>query len=731
MVCNSRNCSAMRADEYGGKRLDMPSFSKLLAVGRIGGMELRNRIVLTAMGVSLAEDDGSCGERLMAYHEEQARGGAGLIIMGVTGVAWPVGAVQPNQSAISDDRFIPGLKSLADRVHAHGAKIAAQLHHGGLVAGYSAQYGHPLWAPAVPGPFQGDFPDAFLPEEMAAFAGGAAPIVKVLEIEDIQLVVRQYAEAAVRAKSAGFDGVEVHGGHGYLLSSFFSPSTNSRTDEYGGSFKNRARLMLEVVSAVRTAVGPDFPVWAKLDSRELGKSVGITLDDACRLAPLLQAAGADAITVSAYHDVGQGKLHSASNIPHEPEANIPAAAAIKAKISIPVIASGRVEPEDGDAHIARGDFDFLAMGRKLLADPHLPRKLAEGRPDDIRPCIYCYTCVSTAYLREQVRCAVNPETGFEHLMTARRKGLARRVVVVGGGPAGMEAACRLSEAGDEVILLEKGARLGGTLQFAGLAYEPNERLLIWLRRRVAASNVSVRLKTEATVESIRSLSPDEVVVARGAVRTMPPIPGGDLEHVYSGDDMRRMMLAEESESLKRKTGIATRLATQIGAATGLTANLDFVRKATRQWMPLGDRIVIIGGELVGLELAEFLAERGRSVTVLEEGPKVGRGLTLVRRMRLIPELREHGVDLQADVSEVRIAREGVAFTDGNGGARTAAADHVIVAKGAHGDSALAEALRAAGLRVREAGDGLGVGYIEGAIRGGARAAADIMAGEPA
>lgn len=703
----------------------MASFPHLMAPGRIGALELRNRIIVTAMGVSLAEDDGVCGERLIAYHEEQAKGGAGLIVMGVTGVAWPVGAVQPNQTAISDDRFLPGLKVLTERVHAHGGKIAAQLHHGGLVAGHSAQSGHPLWAPALPPPFKGDFPDTFLPEEMAAFAGGVAPTVKVLEIEDIQQAVRQYADGAARAKAAGFDGVEIHGGHGYLLSSFFSPSTNTRTDDYGGAFENRARLMLEVVRAVRAAVGPDFAVWCKLDSRELGKEVGITLDDARRMAPLIQAAGADAITVTAYHDVGQGKLHSASNIPHEPEANIPAATAIKAEVSIPIIASGRVEPDAGDAHIGRGDFDFLAMGRKLLADPHLPRKLAEGRPDDVRPCIYCYTCVSTAYVREQVRCAVNPETGFEHLRQTTTKGPSKRVVVVGGGPAGMETACRLSEAGDEVILLEKGARLGGTLQFAGLAYEPNERLLNWLRRRIAASKVSVRLKTEATVELIRSLAPDEVVVARGAVRTMPPIPGGELDHVYSGDDMRRMMLGEDSESLKRKTGFATRLATQIGAATGLTANLDFVRKATRQWMPLGDRIVIVGGELVGVELAEFLIERGRKVTVLEEGPKFGRGLTLVRRMRLIPELREHGVDLQADVTDIRISRDGVAFVDASGAARTVAADHVIVAKGAHGDSALADALRAAGFHVQEAGDGLGVGYIEGAVRGGAQAAAAV------
>jgi len=704
------------------------AYAHLLSPGRIGSLELRNRIIVTAMGVSLAEQDGVCGERLIAYHEAQARGGAGLIVMGVTGVAWPVGAVQPNQTAISDDRFVPGLRRLAEAVHAHGTKIAAQLHHGGLVAGHSAQFGLPLWGPSVPPPFEGDFPDAFLPEEMAAFAGVAAPTVKVLTKDDIQLAVRQFAEAAGRARAVGFDGVEIHGGHGYLLSSFFSPATNKRGDEYGGSLENRARLMLEVVQAVRERVGRDFPVWCKLDSREIGRAGGIVLEDAKRLAALLEAAGVDAITVSAYHDVGQGKLHSGSNIPHEPELNIPPAAAIKAGLKIPVIASGRIEPEAADRRIAQGAFDFLAMGRKLLADPDLPRKLAAGRSADVRPCIYCYTCVSTAYVREQVRCAVNPETGFEHLQAKRDAHPGRkRVVVVGGGPAGMEAARRLDAGGHEVILLEKGDRLGGTLRFAALAYAPNERLLDWLTGQIGKSGVTVQLKTAATPEVVRALAPDEVIVASGAVREMPPIPGSDLDHVFSGDDMRQLMLGESSEALKRKTGFGARLATRLGAATGVTANLDLVRKATHQWMPLGERIVIVGGELVGLELAEFLNERGRKVAVIEEGPKFGKGLTVVRRMRLIPELREHGVTLHADAREVRITRGTVEFVDGEGAARAEPADHVIVARGARGDSTLADELRAAGLAVREIGDGAGVGYIEGAIRRAAEAVAALEA----
>ncbi len=698
------------------------SHAALLSEGRIGALRLKNRMIVTAMGVSLSEADGQVSQRLIDYHVAQAKGGAGLIVMGVTGVAWPVGAVSPNQTAISDDRYLPGLTRLADAVHAAGGKVAAQLHHGGLVAGYSAKDGHPLWGPALPPAFAGDFPDYFLPEEMAAFAGGPVPSVKVLDAADIALVVGQFADAALRAQRAGFDGVEIHGGHGYLLSSFVSPSTNTREDEYGGSLEKRGRLLLEVVRAVRAAVGPDFAMWVKLDSREMGKTVGIQLDDARALAPLVEAAGADAITVTAYHDVGQGKLHSASNIPHEPGVHLTATKAIKAELKIPVIASGRLEMDAAEQALSTGGFDFLAMGRKILADPELPNKLADGRIADVRPCIYCYTCVSTAYLRESVRCAVRPETAYEgrDWLPAHAP---RRVVVVGGGPGGMEAARRLDGMGDTVILLEKSNRLGGTLRFAGLAYEPNERLLDWLRRQVEQSGVDVRLSTEATPDLVASLKPDLVLVATGAVRDMPPIPGNDGDNVYSGDDMRAMMLGESSDALKRKTSWTTRLATKVGAATGATANLDLVRKATHSWMPLGKNIVIIGGELVGLELAEFLMERGRNVTVVGEAAKFGGGLLLVRRMRLLAELKEHGVAMFPAASDIAIEADAVRFRNAAGVEQKAAADHVIVAMGAHGDTALADAIAATGVEVRAYGDATGVTYIEGAIRGAAEAVA--------
>ncbi|GAB3103662.1 FAD-dependent oxidoreductase [Aestuariicella hydrocarbonica] len=703
------------------------AFSNLLAPGKIGKLELRNRMVVAAMGANFGEDDGRSGDRVLAYHEEQAKGGVGLIISGACGVAFPVGKVQPQQIAISDDCYIDGLKKVVDAVHQHGAKFALQLHHGGLVAVEDTKAGRPLWCPSIPQPTQGDFVNGFLMSELQIFSAGGVPSFKVLEKEDIQLVIQQFAKAAVRAKQAGCDAVEVHGGHGYLLSSFLSPKTNQRTDEYGGSDENRARFVVEVVRAVRSAVGPDFPVWVKLDSREVGKQGGITLEHAKVTARLVEQAGADAITVSAYHDGSQGKLHSASNIPHEPNTNLPAAKVIKGEVSIPIIASGRVEMEHADREIAAGHFDFLMMGRKLLADPFLPVKLKQGRVEDVRPCVYCYTCVSAIYTQEPMRCAVNAELGVEYTrLRLPQNSTRKRIVVIGGGPAGMELSRRLAEANQEVILIEQGKTLGGTLRFASLAYEPNQRLLEWLTGQLQKLPVAVHLNKTATPELVKSLQPDHVVVAAGAQRDMPEISGGDLSHVFSGDDMRKLVLGERSPTLKQKTGAFTRFMVTLGALTGLNQRLDFLRKITRQWMPLGKDIVIVGGDLVGLELAEFLCERGRRVTVLHDEPRMGNGLMLVRRLRILAELREHGVALQAGVTDVAIEPDRVSFIDANGEPQQVPANQVIVAKGACANSNLRAAFANTGIDVQEIGDVTGVGYIEGALRDATEVADSIL-----
>ena len=262
---------------------------------------------------------------------------------------------------------------------------------------------------------------------------------------------------------------------------------------------------------------------------------------------------------------------------------------------------------------------------------------------------------------------------------------------------------------------------------ASLAYEPNNRMLDWLTREIEKSQVDVRLNTLATPELVQSLKPDSVIVGVGAVRSMPDIPGKEHNLVFSGDELRAMLSGNMTEALKQKTSWFDRMSSKIGAATGLTGSPEMLRTATKAYMPLGDRIAIIGGELVGLELAEFLAERGRKVTVVDDAPIFGSGLTVVRRMRLVTELKEHGIAMYPGSSGIEIQSHGIAFKDAKGEHHEIGADNVIVAKGAHGDSTLANALRAAGLNVTEVGDGTGVGYIEGAIRGAYNAVDALLA----
>jgi 2,4-dienoyl-CoA reductase-like NADH-dependent reductase (Old Yellow Enzyme family)/thioredoxin reductase len=698
-----------------------------MSPGRIGSLQLKNRIFMTAMGDNLAEADGMCGARTRAYYAARAKGGAALLTVGSVSVGYPVGSNCQWQVALSGDRHIPSIKGVADVVHEHGAKLALQLHFGGLVAMTDMKDGRPVWCPSVPlPPKPGDVMDGFLPEEIAQadFANVKDVSFKVMTAQDCEHLIQMFTDAAARAKEAGVDGVELHGGHGYIFSSFISPASNRREDEYGGPLENRARLLLDAVKAVRAQVGQDYPVWCKIDEEEFGKDDGIKIEDAKRLAKMLQEAGVDAITASSYADQSQGKYHSGSNIPHKPELMIPGAIAIKSVLDIPVITSGRIEPEAAEKYIGEGKFDFVAMGRKLLADPELPNKLKESRAEDVRPCIYCYACVSQIYFSRPVKCAVNPETSFER-ERAIVPGAEKHIVVIGGGPGGMESARRLTLKGHKVTLLEQSDRLGGTVQFASIAYAPNERILNWLKRQVAALRIDVRLKTTATPELLKSLKPDEVVVATGAMRTMPPIPGSDRTNVFSGDEMRHLVLGDDLGALKGKTSWTTRLAAKAGSLTGVTKSPEMIREATKAWMPLGENIVIIGGELVGVELAEFLAERGRKVTVVDDAARLGAGLYIVRRWRALSEARDLGVTLLPGMHDIAIGDERVTFRDADGQSHVVEADHVIVAKGATGNLTLADNLKTAGFRVHTVGDCNGVGYIEGAIADAADVAVAI------
>ena len=708
-------------------------YENLASPVEIGGLKLRNRIAMAAMGVDIAEPDGCASEPIIAYYEERARGGAGLIITEVCAAAYPHGANTVHQLGCSSDDFLPGLTALTERVHAHGAKIALQLVHQGSKSRTDTAQGRPLLVPSTPR-MRGamDMANDLSREELGWLlraTGGEKPTYKEATPEDIAWAIDAFAEAVARARRAGFDAVELHGAHGYLFSAFLSPAHNFRDDAYGGALENRARLLCEVIEASKERAGHDFPIWVRLDSREYRTPGGIEPEQCARTAELAVEAGADAIHVSAYGDPTSGVSFTDAPLTHAEAAYVDTAALVKSRVDVPVIAVGRIEPALADKLVRDGKADVIAMGRKLLADPELPAKLLDGRPEDVRPCVYCYTCVAQPFFDNPVRCAVNPATGRESELAAATRTSAehvKRVLVVGGGPSGLEAARVAKLRGHHVVLCEKADQLGGTLRFAGLVYEPNERLLDWLTTQIRKLGVDVRLGTEVTIDLVRQIAPDEILIAAGARRAKPDLPGVDRDHVFDGDDLRALLTGQGDAEASKKLSALGRLAVGAGRLAGLTNSPKRLREASRAYMPVGKRVVVIGGGLVGVELAEFLAERGRSVTVLEEGSRFGLEMAHPRRWRVLHELREAGVELVARARVRSIGEREVHFEfkseDAEPQQASVAADTVILAVGLAANPDVAERLADFDGPVRQIGDVTGVGYIEGAIREGHQAA---------
>ncbi|PRB84000.1 NAD(P)/FAD-dependent oxidoreductase [Pseudomonas sp. MYb185] len=697
------------------------SYSHLLQPAAIGKLQLRNRIIMAPMGSNFAESDGTCGERIQAYYEARAAGGAGLLIMGVGAIAFPAGTAEPYQVGLSDDRFLPGLSQLVERVHKHGAKIAIQLQHAGKSSVRDLTEGRELWVPSLPPPFKTDMMDSLTREELGAFISSGRPKnkprVRVLDKDDIAQLVSWFGAAAERAQRAGFDGVEIHAAHTYIIAGFLSPYYNKREDEYGGSLENRARLMLEVIREVRQRTGDDFGVWLRLDAQELRLDGGITLEECQAFAQMAEAAGVDAVSVSAYAATTTGVAFTEAPLVQKPAGFLDWAAQVKSVVKVPVIAVGRLDPTTADRAIAEGKCDFIAMARKLLADPELPNKLIKGDPAAIRPCIYCYVCVSQIFVNERVKCAANPFTGHEYQKVIVPAAQPQHIVVVGGGPAGLEAARLACLRGHRVTLLERSSRLGGTLFFAALAYPENGALLDNLVHQVSQLPIDVRLNTAATPDLLRELGADQVLVANGARRAAPDIPGAELKHVWSGDELRRLMTGDRAEEIaKAKLSLPQRTMMKAGSLTGATNSTDAIKQLSKLWMPLGKQVVIIGGGLVGLELAEFLVERGRRVTVLEPEANLGRELSIVRRWRVLDNLRQHAVPLLTQVQIDRIDGRAVHYRTQDSDSLQVAADSVVLAVGAGPDPSLADELASSGLPIHRLGDSHNLGYIEGALR---------------
>ena len=662
----------------------------LFAPITINRMQVKNRIFMPAMHLNMAGNY-AVGDRLVDFYAERARGGAGMITVGYATVDERSG--NPGNIGAHKDAYLPGLTRLATAIRDNGARSSVQLNHAG-------RYNHSMLMggrqPVAPSPIA-----SRLTRELP----------KELEKDEIAEIVESFARAAARVQAAGFDAVEILSGTGYLISEFLSPLTNRRGDDYGGSFENRVRFGLEVIAAVRLAVGLDFPLVVRMNGNEFMKG-GSSQEELKEYAVRLVEAGVDALCINVgWHEAQVPQI--VSEVPRGVFAYL--ARGIKERVGVPVIASHRInDPQLARQLIADGCCDMVALGRALITDPYFPEKARSHRERDILHCVACAQgCFDNLFRMQAVECLCNPQAGYERSRALHKAESPLKVMVVGGGAAGMSAAAAAAERGHRVTLFEASGRLGGQLLLAGAPPGREEFLELAgdLTRRLEISGVTVLLEATVDEAALEAHAPDAVILATGGRPMVPPIPGAGLPHVLQAWEL----LAGTAVSGRRVVVIG-------GGAVGVETALLLAEKGTLSGDAL--KFLLVHGAVSSEELYGLATRGSRQVTVVEMLEELGKNFGKSTRWGMMQDVERFGVKTLAAARVLEITADCVRV-ELAGRIEELAADSVVLAVGTASFDPLQAAVAARGMALRVVGDALKPAMVFDAIHQGFAAGREI------
>ena len=606
------------------------------------GIQLKNRIVMPGLASFLFGDDGSISDAAIEHYRRRAAGGPAMIIMEACAIS-PEGVVSNHQARIDDDRFIEGLHKIAAMIKSEGSVPAVQIHHGGRQTSIKVIKRKPLAPSAIPCP---------------TIRGEVEP----LTTEGIHDIVQKFGDAAERSVQAGFELVEIHGAHGYLINQFLSKVSNAREDEYGGDIVGRSRFAIEIVETIRQRLGPHFPLSFKISAQEFLPD-GLTVAESIDILKHLVKAGIDVVQVSAGNDITPEWICQPMFM--EQACLAESAARIKKALNIPVMTVGRInDPLIANAVLEKNQADLVCIGRGLLADPQLPNKAREGRLDEIRTCIACNTCMESIFRKGRIECLVNPMLGREKEMPFVPTRKPKSVMVVGGGPGGLNVAWVAARRGHKVDVFEKRSALGGQLLSGSVPGHKKELLglIRFQKKQIEKFGVTCHLNHAVKAADIQKFNPDVVVLATGSQPALPPVDGINRAIVMTYEDVLN--------------GVP----------------------------PSFKNAVVIGGGATGLELALYLAENGCHVSVVEMLAKIGRGLESMTKKILLGRLKEHHVIIWNETQLVRIESTGAVVTGSDGSEMLIEAEKVILATGTRPYNELYQKVKSLGYETHQIGD---------------------------